>query len=260
MFGQIRTSQQKLKSAGYRCPALSGFTLIEILVVISIISILMSILLPSLSRAREMGKRVDCFSNIRQLTFAWHFYATDNGDKVCSPDTLWNDTGLGNYWDAEGPDLPDNDVGNTEQAIADGILWPYTEETLGLYKCKSDQSNFLRSYSISAKMRWGLESISKPSGKMLFTDASSNWKWIHNGFSPIEFCAEGPKWWPWDRWHLQQITARHNGGFNMTFGDFHCENWHWKDPRTVRFVNREISADEASENNRDITRLLEVLR
>jgi hypothetical protein len=34
----------------------------------------------------------------------------------------------------------------------------------------------------------------------------------------------------------------------------------WKDPRTVEFANQEISAEEASANNPDIERLLEVLK
>src|SRR4030042_5408784 len=111
---------------------LSGFTLIELLVVISIISMLMSILLPSLSRAREAGKRVNCLSNLRQLTMAWYFYAMDNGDNLCSPSTFWNDSGSSNYWIADGLDIPDNDRGNTEQAVAGGGLWRYTDGTLGL--------------------------------------------------------------------------------------------------------------------------------
>lgn len=57
-----------------------AFTLIELLVVIAIIGILVSLLLPSLSRAREMARGAVCLSNLRQLSHGWHLYADENRD------------------------------------------------------------------------------------------------------------------------------------------------------------------------------------
>ena len=48
-----------------------GFTLIELLVVIAIIAVLMAILMPTLNRAREQGRRAACLANLKQLTLAW---------------------------------------------------------------------------------------------------------------------------------------------------------------------------------------------
>jgi prepilin-type N-terminal cleavage/methylation domain-containing protein len=56
----------------------NAFTLVELLVVISIITILTAILIPVLSRVRANAKRLICTSNIRQCTLACILYAQDN--------------------------------------------------------------------------------------------------------------------------------------------------------------------------------------
>lgn len=63
----------------YKKPSrrMCGFTLIELLVVIAIISLLVSILLPSLQKAREIAKQTACISNVRNMGVAVHLYAGD---------------------------------------------------------------------------------------------------------------------------------------------------------------------------------------
>ena len=54
-----------------------AFTLIELLVVVAIIALLIAILLPSLSKARDEAKRAACMSQLRQFANAWTLYTVD---------------------------------------------------------------------------------------------------------------------------------------------------------------------------------------
>jgi prepilin-type N-terminal cleavage/methylation domain-containing protein len=59
-----------------------AFTLVELLVVIGIIAILVSVLLPTLARARESANRTQCLSNLRQIAVFLNMYANVNRQQV----------------------------------------------------------------------------------------------------------------------------------------------------------------------------------
>jgi prepilin-type processing-associated H-X9-DG protein/prepilin-type N-terminal cleavage/methylation domain-containing protein len=59
---------------------LRAFTLVELLVVISIIAVLLAILMPSLRKAREQARRIICANNLKTITLADRMYALDSDD------------------------------------------------------------------------------------------------------------------------------------------------------------------------------------
>lgn len=68
-----------------------AFTLVELLVVISIIALLVSILLPALNKAREQAKFLKCKTNQRSIGLAEMNYAADNNNRL-TPGDVWNGT------------------------------------------------------------------------------------------------------------------------------------------------------------------------
>lgn len=75
----------------------TALTLIELLVVIAILGILAALLLPTMSRAKEIARRMHCRSNLRQIGMSLRLYADDSHDLL--PDcTTNNPRYFGSWW------------------------------------------------------------------------------------------------------------------------------------------------------------------
>lgn len=114
-----------------------AFTLVELLVVIGIIALLISILLPSLNRARESAKQVQCMSNLRQMSMAIIAYTNENQQLMPGasgpPQRRWDWV----YWDTT--QKPFDDLSQCPIATYLGIaVGGNTGAAASMYRCPSD--------------------------------------------------------------------------------------------------------------------------
>ena len=121
-----------------------AFTLVELLVVISIIAVLVAILLPALNKAREQAKLVSCMSNVRQVGLACITYAADNEGwypenpgqtGYASPHWWRNGEGIdlvdrlspyiGDLWVFVDPSIRVGIPPNPQLPVSDDFEWPW---------------------------------------------------------------------------------------------------------------------------------------
>lgn len=97
-----------------------AFSLVELLVVISIIALLTSILTPSVVGARRQANRVYCLNNLRQLALAADSYAQNNNDYYPIAQYSWQENASTTYaycWDFT------QITENGQSKIVPGLLW-----------------------------------------------------------------------------------------------------------------------------------------
>jgi len=257
-----RVITHNVRLAKHRTGGAKAFTLVELLVVIGIIAVLIGVLLPALSKAREQAKVTACLSNIRQLTTGWIMYANENkGNLVFAetddystipPPAGTNAGDIGQIgWVIDHPGDP---ATNTPSSVRAGNLWKFCSNP-EVYRCPSsfDLVNY-RSYSISTYLN-GSQAFYNPNSTpivkklaqvkariLVFIEENDDRGFNQGSF--LEF-KTAPQLWG-------DIPAFfHKKGTTMSYSDGHAEYYMWTDQRTFK-AKRPLDPNSIQTNNADL--------
>jgi len=238
----------------------NGFTLIELLVVIAIIAILMAILIPTLNRAREQGKRAVCLSNLKQMMLAWMMYADENDDRVVRTRAIQDKASPDQGW--VGWQYLDESKEQQFENIKRGLLFKYIKDVKA-YRCPVASSyEGLRTYCVACVWNNGFNrgrasiygaqknqiimtrsSVKHPALRMVFADTVGS-----DQDAMYSVMYNVPEWRNTPNW-------RHGGGCNFSFADGHVEFWKWTNlKKTVDLARR---SEQHSQQTGGIARMLD---
>ncbi len=225
-----RTRQPAISSAANR----RAFTLIELLVVIAVISLLVSILLPSLAKAKQIAQMATCKTNLAMLQKANEMYQTDNngfyapGAAAATTSNLnrWYGTRetVNDAFDAEGGPLSQLLPGKKARQCSsfEGIQtgfeagcggYGYNNNFVGQRRSKP---NYTQETDLTGNR---VEEFACSSDTVAFTDTA----FVDGGVIEYSFC-ESPKWPDYPVAPRPSIHFRHLDKTNVAWLDGHCSD------------------------------------
>lgn len=201
----------------------AAFTLIELLTVIAIIAILASMLLPSLSRAREMARRTSCASNMRQLGLGVMQYTEDYDERLPTAAVGVAGENMGGW-----VSYSKFGTGTTDPVFtpAKGGLYPYLKSTQ-IFVCPDDAKGqaFGNSYAINSCAVISGNTASGLVGSKSLAAFDETTKWMM--FSEEKYYQDTTD----DGFQLignNPFSDRHTDGSIITFMDGHTK-WYRRD-------------------------------
>lgn len=243
-----------------------AFTLVELLVVISIIAILLSMLMPSLQRSRKQARTVICLSNLKQWGLMYEMYCNDNNGYFFSGQINGLDTNTdhGRYWRALMkpysrnvkmwlcPEAVKPPVGGGEPKVGalPDVAWEYT----GLNDSGVTESD-IGSYGLNG---WVLNPIARWTDIFGRTPVSDSWRTCQNKGSTNNIPVFADMWftdvWPKDadppsltekcpgdpetftKNEMQRACVnRHNGSIDTVFMDWSARKVGLKELWTLKW-------------------------
>jgi prepilin-type N-terminal cleavage/methylation domain-containing protein/prepilin-type processing-associated H-X9-DG protein len=216
-----------------------GFTLVELLVVIGIIALLISILLPALSKAREQGNWVACMSNLKQIGNAMLMYA--NSNKGYLPRPASNGGGQEPddviIWREPSP-IPNTSINDS---VLQQYLNAHDDKLQGIFRCPTDnwadrppQSGFQYPYRYSYTMNKSWDSwpfgtamsltvqrpkinyVVRPAEKICMAEEKNpndgRWEWSNNSSGGAD-----------------ELANRHAKQGNILWHDWHVDRRYFKE-------------------------------
>jgi len=215
---------------------LVGFTLIEMLIVITIMAILAALILPVVASAREGGRRATCLSNLRQLSAAFCMYTQDYDERLPGPGNIRFVGPV--YWGQWVPGPPI--LCPRGARVEDGALFPYVRH-VQVYVCPSDpEVSCLRlSYGMNNLLQFASEAwLSHPSTTVLLGEIGGQGRFtslephldLFPPTTPMSCVGQPPVCTSDGLACVTGLGCFHHGGSHIAFADGHVK---WFPPGKV---------------------------
>jgi prepilin-type N-terminal cleavage/methylation domain-containing protein/prepilin-type processing-associated H-X9-DG protein len=238
-----------------------AFTLVELLVVISIIALLLSIMMPALQKAKKLGQSSICLANIRQIAVAYQCYSIENNGKLMPSrirqgrKTAWvqfpqNKYGANTWSLTKQGTLEERIFG-----ITAGLLYPYLK-TVKVYFCSGDPrmvegTHAERSYSMIGCLNgWSnvpaeeymydrqikkMDEIKSTSTSYMLVEEADSRGFNMTWWSLLapEHGVNPPMWW-------NPLAVLHGDSSTIAFCDGHARLYKWREKLTLSLAQKQM--------------------